>query len=134
MTTLLLAIAVLATSADDPVKNELKKLDGVWTLVPREGDMNAQTITLHVSGDRFTVVLNEQNKVKLKATIHPGTNPKCIDFLFEENKTSLEGIYKIDGENLTICVGEANQKDRPTEFPEKSEPGKNVVRFKRQKP
>jgi uncharacterized protein (TIGR03067 family) len=72
------------------------------------------------------VVVDDEYRPKLGATVEASTfkidatkSPKAIDFTytngFSKGKT-IKGIYKIDGENLTICRGLSPEKDRPDEF------------------
>jgi uncharacterized protein (TIGR03067 family) len=69
---------------------------------------------------------------KFKAVKPAGDKPAGIDLLFADPdaKPWKQGIYKLDGDVLTICWGE---KDRPTEFTAKSGSGNRMNVFKRLK-
>lgn len=51
-------------------------------------------------------------------TLLPGTTPKQIDFMFSDDpaKRVWKGIYAIEGNNLSICLGLSPEVPRPTEF------------------
>jgi hypothetical protein len=62
-----------------------------------------------------------------------GKDPKQIDIAGQLNgATIIKGIYMLDGDELRLCLGEAN-KDRPAAFPEKPKPGEVLI-LQRQKP
>ena len=62
--------------------------------------------------------------------------PKTIDFTytsgFLKGKT-IKGIYKIDGDDLTICRGLSPETDRPDEFAAPTDSGLLLVVWKRSK-
>ena len=127
-------VFVLACAANpgvDPIQNELKKLEGRWEFVLAEGQQG-NTFHLEFAGKDWALVFNPTTKVRGKLTIHPGTNPACVDFVLENN-TFIEAIYKIDADLLTIRIGEANVKQRPTEFPSGDEAKERTLIFKRVK-
>ena len=137
MNSLLFAIAfalptIGADAASKAIQEELKKLEGRWAFVLPEGQ-EGNTFHLEFAGKDWTLVFSEKNKVRGKLTIHPGTKPACIDFVLE-NGTFVEAIYKIEREVLTIRIGEANVKQRPTEFPSGDEPKEKTLAFKKVKP
>jgi uncharacterized protein (TIGR03067 family) len=132
MKTLLLLMAVgLALGADVPNEDEaakaLQQLQGIWTLECVEVNgmkIDAQTmknagqeITLIVMDDKFTLKLKRgdvEGTLKLDSTKKPraydakGTDP-------EGNSHETIGVYKIEGNTLTVCYVAAG-KVRPTEF------------------
>jgi uncharacterized protein (TIGR03067 family) len=52
-------------------------------------------------------------------------NPAEIDLTPPKEEGTLVGIYKLDGDTLTICLSDKNSTDRPTKF--ESPDGTNVM-------
>jgi hypothetical protein len=50
-----------------------------------------------------------------------------------EGEQTLHGIYKLDGDTLTICAVEGDGNDRPTEFSTKEGDKNRLVVLKREK-
>ena len=120
---LALAAALLtgpAVRGDDEkaaASGDLKKLQGTWVSTAD----NAQESRWVFEGKKSTTTAGGREyvcevKVDPKATPHP-----TIDFLVTEGeddskgKTS-RGIYKLEGDKLTICVTIPGQGSRPAEF------------------
>ncbi len=110
--------------ADPPsadAKKELERLQGDWTLteVQRAGkkfEVSDGKPALEIKGTKW--ILTGQNKSAL-IVIHPKTEPKCFDLksVEEAEKGEVhEGIYKIAGDTLTICIYQGKDKQRPTRF------------------
>jgi uncharacterized protein (TIGR03067 family) len=121
-------------SAD--AKKEVKKLEGKWKAVKvlvggREenpGPDEADAI-VEVKGTKFLV----KGKEVLEITaVDPTTTPKCIDFkaLIDEGELAkgsvIEGIYKLDGDNLVLAIYFEGGKQRPDKF-ESPENSKVIV-------
>src|SRR5262249_16818397 len=103
-------------------KEDMKKLQGGWVRVqltiagrPTSDGPNGCPIT--ITGDRlqfpsaadaWTITLDARKK------------PKWIDYTGATPSmkgTFFRGIYRIEGDTLTICVRQkATEKDRPTDF------------------
>ena len=99
------------------LSGDLKKLQGTWVSTPD----NAQESRWVFEGNKSTTTAGGREyvcevKVDPKATPHP-----TIDFMViegeddAEGKTSL-GIYKLEGDTLTLCVTLPDVGSRPTEF------------------
>jgi uncharacterized protein (TIGR03067 family) len=86
---------------EDLVKEEMKKLEGTW----RE------------KGSGFTLLFSG-NTVKTShagtCQVDPSKNPKEIDFFSKQGKLTLRGIYRLKGDQLTLCIAFAFQ--RPEKF------------------
>ena len=76
----------------------------------------------------YNNVVNEEVVEEGEYTIDDSKSPKTIDFEIkkghDEGKKQL-GIFKIEGDKITIVVAEAGVKDRPTSF--KIEEGSSLI-------
>ena len=128
-------IALLGTMgvivADEP-KKPAATLEGTWTVVSVEHDGKAAQGTdlkkgdkLVVKGDgyRFDAAYKEEGTFKVDAAKTPAT----ID-LTDSRKQASHGIYKLDGNRLTLCFWPG---ERPAAF--KSSPTALLVEFERKK-
>jgi uncharacterized protein (TIGR03067 family) len=123
---------VLLMAADDPAKDE-DKLQGEWTMVSMEirgtkhSEDDVKKYTLTIKGDRWTVT-NSRSSPVLTFKIDPSKEPKTLDLTIKvgnQDKVS-HGIYKLEGDTLTICRTEENG-ERPKEFKTTAESGALVV-------
>jgi len=118
---------------DDKAQTEaLKALEGTWVTKENEG-IDAKwvfagaSLKANVNGMEYTC------KVKLDPAAKP--NPTA-DFLIDDGPEDAKGktskaIYKLDGDNLKICVSHPG-KDRPKDF--EQVPDESVMfEFKKQK-
>jgi uncharacterized protein (TIGR03067 family) len=134
----------LARAADDAsgdaIRKELKELDGTWQLLTMMADgkeltqITAQHRSTAIRGGRLTAGGDSETAMVLKPIT--GTNPKAIDLIIlagEGKGQSFTGIYKREGEFLTICFAPAG-KDRPTEFASKAGSGRTLMVYQRQQP
>jgi uncharacterized protein (TIGR03067 family) len=126
---LVLAVALLlgADKKEPELKGDLKKLQGVWkaTKVTYNGDdlpgEAEGKIKITIKGDVITLdavkmIKREYTTIKIK--LDETTTPKCIDATVSsggQKGITLESIYKLDGDKLTICTKVLGM-DRPTKF------------------
>ncbi len=127
---LLMLVVVVLLGADEKapeLKGDLKKLQGVWkaTSVIYNGDELSSDdegkIKLTIKGnggtlDAAKMVKSEYAKITIK--LDETTKPKCIDVTIAaggQKGVTLESIYKIDGDKLTICTKVLGM-ERPTKF------------------
>ena len=117
----LVVVALVSTfttlQAGDNKKDE-EKLMGTWTLLSgKKGGEDAPPKIL----ETFRLTFEKDGKIQVKVEnedktgtikVDASKKPKQIDFTVD-NKT-LEGIYVFEGENLKLCLGEAN--NRPNDF------------------
>jgi uncharacterized protein (TIGR03067 family) len=64
--------------------------------------------------------------------LDPAKKPKAITITTENGGTIL-GIYKLERDTLTVCLGDENDNDRPTEFASKEGTKVVLVVLKREK-
>jgi uncharacterized protein (TIGR03067 family) len=121
---------------EGPAMNDHEEIQGSWALVSGERHGKAfsaelvKAVTLEFSQDTLSTKNKDRvNKAKFK--LHPATMQKGID-LDMDGSLGL-GIYKLEGDTLTILHGEVDDK-RPTEFNPKQTPSLTLLVLKRSKP
>lgn len=94
------------------------EISGMWTVISaeREGNLVSQFVNARfvLRDDVFGMQSGERRIGEGKCRLDPGKNPKEID-LTDSRGTRL-GIYKLEGDQLTLCLGEPNRVSRPAEF------------------
>lgn len=128
-------VALLAVGADEPKKagldevarKELKKLEGDWVVLrfetkdtkhePADGD----GLTLTIEGTKWTFGALQVGEV---VSLDPSTDPKPVDLKStRKGREDMinEGVYKVDGDTLTICIYQGKDKKRPTSLDKPTE-------------
>jgi uncharacterized protein (TIGR03067 family) len=114
-------VAGLLLAAD--AKDDLKKLEGTWTMV--SGEKDGKKFSADVVKGAKLVFKGDTHDVKVGDDIFKGTHkldpskkPAAIDAMDTEGafkgKTTL-GIYDLEGDTFKVCFS-APGKDRPKEF------------------
>jgi uncharacterized protein (TIGR03067 family) len=114
----IVAIASWGVLSAGEVGSEETELEGKWVGIPQTGSWACE-----FSGTQFSITSPNPNMwYKGTFTIKTNKDPKQIDLLLKEmplaqyvGKTSL-GIYKIEGNNLTLALNEPGKPDRPESF------------------
>jgi uncharacterized protein (TIGR03067 family) len=140
----LLGLTLLVGSAEAgrlDAKNDTGPIQGGWKIVL--GFNNGEELPADQVKTAELIIEDDQCHAKLgsaamKSTIKVDASkaPKEIDFTFTEGEQkgkTIKGIYKVSGDDLTICRGLTEKDARPTEFAAPIDSGLLVVIGKRSK-
>jgi uncharacterized protein (TIGR03067 family) len=136
---LLALVAGFLIAADDP-KEDLKKLEGTWTMVSGEKDgkpVPEQTIKiakLVIKGDQHDVKIGN-DAYQGTHKIDPSKKPKTIDATDTEGPfkgKTVYGIYESDGDTFKVCFAKPGD-ERPKEFNTKAGTGHIMHVWKKEK-
>lgn len=107
---------IAALALDEPeLKGDLKTIQGEWLF-----ESDGQSSKWSVKGDVMTSEIGGITYIS-KLTLDSEAKPnKTIDFKLSEpgeyaGQTAL-GIYKLEGNMLSVCVSRPGNPDRPTTF------------------
>jgi uncharacterized protein (TIGR03067 family) len=139
---LVVASSFLLAAADkkeDPVKKDLAKLQGTWTMTALEVDGKPvpedklTSSTLTIKGDKYIIKV-EDNTYKCTIKLDPSKDPKEIDMTFldgpNKDKTG-KGIYVLEKDTFKICRALDPGKDRPQNLGTWPDTGVFMVTWKR---
>jgi len=129
----LAALVPLTCRADD------KSIEGKWTLVSLERDGRADdgmkgAVRIH-TGDKYTITPPGGETFEGTYKTDASKTPHTIDMVAAGGRykgQTLHGIYKVEGDTLTICFPTRPEGARPTEFA--SKPGVALAVHKRAQP
>ena len=131
--------AVLAF-AQRPAKEDLEKQQGTWVAVSfrRDGQDTpreiVRTITRTVEGEHVVWKRNGKSFAGTALVLDPGQDPKAIDVIADGGPSRgkrVLGIYKIDSNQLTLCMADPDQP-RPRQFKAEKGSGHTLMVFARQ--
>jgi uncharacterized protein (TIGR03067 family) len=111
-----LAVGIAAPAPKEPPKAEPASIVGEWLLESyvQGGKVNEKRGGMHFTFDGKTVAVREEGDKAIEYTLDPKAKPAHIDL--SAGKEAIPGIYKIEGDTLTICFSKGGKADRPTEF------------------
>jgi uncharacterized protein (TIGR03067 family) len=137
------SLCVVTAGADDKaspaLKKELARIEGVWTVSEARhgGEVFEQSEPEEFEFKDGKLIARKGNRdpITLTLRLDLSTEPKLMDWTtdpkgkFADADRSAEGIYKLDGDTLTVCYHVRDNRfakgARPTEF--KSAEGSDAI-------
>jgi uncharacterized protein (TIGR03067 family) len=132
-----LLVGVVAAEPDDKKKGE-DMIQGTWQAVSVEHggekvpEDKVKELKLTFGADGKLTLARGEHELKGTYQLDATKKVKEITLKAEGEKTVL-GIYKLDGDDLTVCGVQDGQGDRPTEFTAKAGTKSRLIVFKREK-
>ena len=129
-------VFVGAQSDEAALKKERAKLKGSWKILRFETPEGVQdafkdaVVSFDEAGALELQKGGETKKAKYK--VEPGVTPSQIDIVTDDGP-KMQGIYKLEKEQLLIAVTEDQTAARPTEFKVKAGEKTVVVTLEKQK-
>lgn len=124
---------------DEAKGDENKDMQGTWKFESLKQDgrndelkqemKDAKTV---ITADKITISVDGKS-VEMPFKIRPKAQPKEIDMLSPDGKVKELGIYKVEGDTLTISYCNANTKEPPKDFECKKGSGAKLMVLKRVK-
>jgi RNA polymerase sigma factor (sigma-70 family) len=117
-----------------PAPTDLERLQGVWIVVAQEpGGLRGDEVLgdrLVIEGTRFTWIAARgafwpEGETRGELRLDPDAAPGQLDLVLEawkggeaapDNRPVYQGIYRLEGVRLTLCLGHAKSRTRPTTF------------------
>jgi len=111
----LLTVAVVVAAPVGKEKVEPAKIEGEWVVEKyiQGGKVNEKRTGMHFAFVDGKVMVKEEG-ADIGYTVDPKKSPATIDLI--TGKENILGIYKIEGDILTICFPKGGTTERPTKF------------------
>jgi uncharacterized protein (TIGR03067 family) len=132
------------TNAADPTPEKVKAdLKGKWeptkqyTSGKEEPKADWIQLAWEFTGDEVVITIKgvggmANSSVRYALSVDPRKSPAHIDLTSRNPKLGFIGIYKLDGDSLTICWN-AGRETRPEKFETSKKDFAYLIEFKRQK-
>jgi uncharacterized protein (TIGR03067 family) len=118
--------ATAAEAQKKLLEKEIELLRGTWSVNVNVGNDEAKG-SFAIYGDESFEINIGGTHVNGSRKLDPSKNPKEITLAPDNSNKSLLGIYKLEGDTLTLCLGDK----RPTDF--KARKGSTLWVLKREK-
>jgi len=127
--------------AQELAKQELEKHQGTWVAVSfrRDGAQTpadiVRTIARTVEGDHVVWKRDGKSFAGTVMVLDPGQDPKAIDVIPDGGPLRgkhVLGIYRLENDELTLCMADADQP-RPREFKAEKGSRQTLMVFRREK-
>ena len=121
---LTIALRAIVLANEPPAKDELKQHQGTWAVTSSIYDGRPapeaifRSIQRVVDGNHVYWTRDGKRFAGTTIELDPAASPKAIDVIPDGGPNRGErvlGIYKLDGDGLTICVAEP-RRPRPKDF------------------
>ena len=129
MTTMFFGLALAWQATVMPAAEGTGDLRGEWTGERLElgggkslFDDLFKAAVVEITDQEFLFKRDEKHPFKVRYSLSQAKTPKQIDLTDPDGKVIL-GIYKLEGDILTVCLANYPDKKRPTEF--KASPDSN---------
>lgn len=126
----LFALALIL-GAEPSEQDDLKRMQGEWKVekAQRGGESppaeDLTKLSVRIDGNKMSIDDGSARDERAAITLDPSQKPATIDLKRLSDDKVLRGIYKFDGDTLTICWD--REDARPTEF--RSKPGSTQMLF-----
>jgi uncharacterized protein (TIGR03067 family) len=135
---LVLLVTGLFSVFDDPkpedVKKEFESLNGTWKITKMELEGKDLLAGFGEAEAKFKDKELTSPGIAADLKLDPSKDPKAVDLSYTEGPSAgrtVKGIYKLEGDKLTICRALKQDGKRPTEFSAPAGSGKMLFEFKR---